>query len=954
MLSGPVAAQPVTVGQLTVYGDNTLSFDIAWGPDGGRVTPWSDSVWVLIDYKDPASGGLRRLPVTSATLTAVSSTWSLAKVRTVPGNTTGFFVDGQARALGTAATLTVRVTPQAGVTISKPCVYALDYPPLATYGVDGGDNTVALVGTAPFCGSLINDSGTTMTFPSSAASWTLPAGYRVNEYTDLTGNSGLVDCGASRPTVTGSSGALRCGSGVVTLSATASAGATIDWYSAATGGTLLLSGNMAYNPSVATSTTYYAQARNTGTACTSALRTAVAATVNALPTVSVSVSQTLCFNDSPTALTATPSGGHGSPQVYAWERSTDGSSWNSVSGSTNTYAPGASTLTAYYRAQVTQATTGCTSAYSTPATITVQPQFTPGAIATTGQTLCAGGTPTIISNATAASGGNGVITYSWYKNGTVIAGATATTYTPPPTDATTAATVVYTRKAKDGLCNTTDTLSSGSWTLTVVAEPTISLVPIARALCFNEVAATLTATPAGGHGTPQVYAWQRSTDGSSWSSVFGSTNTYAPGASTLTAYYRAMVTQTTTGCVSAYSTSATITVRPQFTPGAIATTGQSLCAGGTPTIISNATAASGGNGVFTYSWYKNGTVIAGATATTYTPPPTDATTAATVVYTRKAKDGLCNTTATLSTGSWTMTVVADPTISIAASSQTVCFNDSPAALTATPAGGNGTVSAYAWQRSTNGSSWSNVSGTTNTYSPGASTLTAYYRAQVTQTTTGCTSAYSTPATITAKYCDGPTDSNCSYKTLTIGTTTWAGCNSTYTTVSGTGGQWVFAAKPDTYTPFVQWNKPSKAWSAIALGAQAAWTSATSTASSWSNGFPCPEGWRLPTLAEFQALNDAGSVWGAVAAKGNALAGRFYGSGASSCSLPTPSDCIFLPALGERSKSDGSLSDQGGYGYYWSSEQYNSTSGYSMNFHSNNSSAEYSYDKAYGFSARCVK
>lgn len=49
----------------------------------------------------------------------------------------------------------------------------------------------------------------------------------------------------------------RCGNGTVELNATASAGATIQWYAAATGGTALATGNTFTTPSLSTTTSYY-------------------------------------------------------------------------------------------------------------------------------------------------------------------------------------------------------------------------------------------------------------------------------------------------------------------------------------------------------------------------------------------------------------------------------------------------------------------------------------------------------------------------------------------------------------------------------------------------------------------------------------------------------------------------------------------------------------------------
>ena len=82
------------------------------------------------------------------------------------------------------------------------------------------------------------------------------------------------------PTVTGTTGGSNVGTGTVNLSGTASSGATLDWYDAASGGNLLGSGTSFTTPSISSTTTYYAEARNTTTGCISTARTAVVATIN--------------------------------------------------------------------------------------------------------------------------------------------------------------------------------------------------------------------------------------------------------------------------------------------------------------------------------------------------------------------------------------------------------------------------------------------------------------------------------------------------------------------------------------------------------------------------------------------------------------------------------------------------------------------------------------------------
>ena len=61
--------------------------------------------------------------------------------------------------------------------------------------------------------------------------------------------------------VASSTPGTRCGTGTVNLAATASAGAIIKWFAAASGGTALGTGTSFTTPSIATTTTYYAEAQ---------------------------------------------------------------------------------------------------------------------------------------------------------------------------------------------------------------------------------------------------------------------------------------------------------------------------------------------------------------------------------------------------------------------------------------------------------------------------------------------------------------------------------------------------------------------------------------------------------------------------------------------------------------------------------------------------------------------
>ena len=86
--------------------------------------------------------------------------------------------------------------------------------------------------------------------------------------------------------------------------------------------------------------------------------------------------QTICYNTSPSALTqvTAPTGGTGT-YTYQWQSSTDNSSWTDISGATlSDYLPSTLTSNTYYRRTVTSGTD--TPVYSNPVLITVSPQIT--------------------------------------------------------------------------------------------------------------------------------------------------------------------------------------------------------------------------------------------------------------------------------------------------------------------------------------------------------------------------------------------------------------------------------------------------------------------------------------------------------------------------------------------------------------------------------------------------
>jgi uncharacterized delta-60 repeat protein len=95
------------------------------------------------------------------------------------------------------------------------------------------------------------------------------------------------------PVITSTLPASRCGTGPVTLAAFSNTG-TVNWYTSATGGTSVYTGNYFTTPSIAATTDYYAEAANGP--CLASTRVLVTATVipGVPPTITAVVNDSVC------------------------------------------------------------------------------------------------------------------------------------------------------------------------------------------------------------------------------------------------------------------------------------------------------------------------------------------------------------------------------------------------------------------------------------------------------------------------------------------------------------------------------------------------------------------------------------------------------------------------------------------------------------------------------------
>ena len=206
-----------------------------------------------------------------------------------------------------------------------------------------------------------------------------------------------VNCTAPAAPTSGGNQTICAGQTIPALAVTVVSG-TADWYSQASGGTLLANNSLTYTPSAAG--TFYAETDNGG--CLSPTRTAVTLTVNPGPTLLSLTGSSICMNPGGNGtITSTTSVSGVNYQLYnssnvaqgaAKAGTGSGLSWTALPVGTGYYVKG------------TNSSTSCTS-FSSTVDISAYPN--PDPLSLTGSTICASpGTDGNISSTTSAIGVN--------------------------------------------------------------------------------------------------------------------------------------------------------------------------------------------------------------------------------------------------------------------------------------------------------------------------------------------------------------------------------------------------------------------------------------------------------------------------------------------------------------------------------------------------------------------
>ncbi len=303
-----------------------------------------------------------------------------------------------------------------------------------------------------------------------------------------------------------------------------------------------------------------------------------------------------------------------------------------TAGQTATFsvsATGTATLTYQWKKNGTAITGATAASYTTPATVagdsgssfTVTITNSVSSVTSNAATLTVNVPPTIntqpasqsviagqTATFTVAATGSGTLFYQWKKNGTVISGATAASYTTPATvTGDTGSTFTVTINSSVG------SKTSNAATLTVTAAPvapSITTQPANQTVTVGQTATfSVTAT-----GTATLtYQWKKN-----GTAITGATAASYTTPATVAGDTGSSFTVTITNSVSnVTSNPATLTVN---VPPSISTqpANQTVTAGQTATFAVVAT----GSGTLSYQWKKNGTAITGATGASYTTPAT--------------------------------------------------------------------------------------------------------------------------------------------------------------------------------------------------------------------------------------------------------------------------------------------------------------------------------------------
>jgi hypothetical protein len=533
------------------------------------------------------------------------ATATTLNITTAPANSGSYTVISTVSGCASAASNAVAVTINA-LPLMTPVV-----APATTTICNGNTVTVNIAGSQAGINYELFNGGTSLSSPVAGT------GGAINLVTSaLTANT-TITVRATNPTTTCT--VLLSGTSVVTVTPipatpavtpagplvvcegsaaivlTSNAGAGNQWYrnGSPIGGATATTLNITTAPANSGSYTVI----STVGGCASAVSNAVAVTINALPLTTPVVAPattTICNGNTVTVNIA------GSQAGINYELFNGGTSLSSpVAGTGGAINLVTSTLTANTTITVraTNPTTTCTVLLSGTSVVTVNAIPATPAVTPAGPLVVCEGSAAIVLTSTAGAGNQ------WYRNGSPIGGATATTLN------------ITTVPANSGNYTVISTVSgcassvSNAVVVTINALPltTPVVAPATTTICTGN---TVTVNIAGSQAGINYELFNGGTSLSSPVAGTGGAINIITSALTANTTITVRATNPTTTCTTLLSGTSVVTVTPIPTTPNVTPAGPLTLCEGSAAIVLTSTAGAGNQ------WYRNGSPIGGATATT--------------------------------------------------------------------------------------------------------------------------------------------------------------------------------------------------------------------------------------------------------------------------------------------------------------------------------------------------
>jgi gliding motility-associated-like protein len=407
-------------------------------------------------------------------------------------------------------------------------------------------------------------------------------------------------------------------------------GITYQWFSAATGGTLVFTGANFTVAAVTANVSYYVQAAS-GTTCVSTSRAKGTITVDATaPTPEVVAANVVtCVGGTATLNVLNPS----ASLTYRWY---DAPINGNLLASGPEYTTGAlNSNTTFYVESLNG--NGCSSPARKGVTVTVVNSI--DAPLANGATICAGRSVVLsVNNAQAG------ISYRWY---TTVTGGTPVFTGPDFTTAALTANTTYYVEAATGGC------ISQSRTIVVVTVNSTPTAPVVVNPAITTCQGTTTTLSVQNPNTALTYRWYDSPAGGTQVAT-GATFTTPVITANRTYYVEA---QNTSSCTSITRTAVSVTVGAPANNATVTGNEAGICPGATATLIASSTTTGA-----TFRWYTvptDGTAI--FTGATFTTP---ALSANTTYYVEVASTGGCSSTARIAVQVNILQPLATPVVTV--------------------------------------------------------------------------------------------------------------------------------------------------------------------------------------------------------------------------------------------------------------------------------------------------